>query len=116
MNEPAPTSASRPYRVRRFVKRAAVVAALFVVGLWLYANAVFRSRIGDTDIRPEPALSLAAEFGTANGWSGATLAQARGYARNAGFTSVVVLHDGKLVAEWGRPSACRTSIRCGSRS
>ena len=50
----------------------------------------------------DPQSSLILSFPPAEGWSAEQLALAMLYAREAGASAVVVLHDGHLVLEWGR--------------
>jgi CubicO group peptidase (beta-lactamase class C family) len=51
--------------------------------------------------RRDPGKSLSLSFPPAEGWSAEKLALAMLYAREAGASAVVVLHNGHLVLEWG---------------
>ncbi len=55
--------------------------------------------------------SLQQSFPPAQGWSFEKLARALFYAEEAGSSAVVILHKGRLVAEWGK-----TTLRIKSRS
>jgi CubicO group peptidase (beta-lactamase class C family) len=53
------------------------------------------------NIHSDPAISLRTSFALAQGWDQEKLSQARQFAQKIGSTAVVVMHKGKLVAEWG---------------
>ncbi len=55
--------------------------------------------------------SLQYSFPVAQGWSFEKLSRALLYAREIGSTAVIVLHDGKVVLEWGK-----TTLRIKSHS
>jgi CubicO group peptidase (beta-lactamase class C family) len=61
--------------------------------------------------RHDPRASLALSFPPAEGWSAEKLALAMLYASEAGASAVVVLHEGRLVLEWGM-----TDLRIRSHS
>lgn len=63
---------------------------------------VHRSVLFGEDLLPVPeAISLAGTFPPAEGWSNSALDEARRFAQERGATAVVVIHQGRLVAEWG---------------
>ncbi len=82
-----------------FVGLLAMVAALFAFKGLLYV-ADSRTALEDEVVRPGP--QLADEFPAASGWAADELATAREQAASSGAAAVVVLHRGRLVAEWGR--------------
>ena len=65
------------------------------------------------NLKSDSTESLRSVFPPAKGWSMAKLAEAREYAEKAGSSAVVVVHDGKLAAEWGDTTTrmCSHSVR-----
>ena len=64
----------------------------------------------------DPKTSLVTTFPPAKGWSAEKLALAMLYAREAGATAVVVLHEGHLVLEWfglGEKEFSNVAFRAG---
>lgn len=115
MSEPA-RGRSRLWKwTRRIVKSLALLALVVFLSLWGYARYEFRSRIGDGNFRDGPGLSLVGEFGKAEGWKERPLMIGRNAARRANFTSVVVMHKGKVAAEWGQTERV-SSLHSGRKS
>jgi CubicO group peptidase (beta-lactamase class C family) len=94
----------------RSAAAAHITTGLLVVGAGLVvvvvgASAVWavnREVVEGPDLTATPEdISLVASLGSADGWSGAALNEAFEWADEAGATSVVVLHEGRVVAEWG---------------
>jgi CubicO group peptidase (beta-lactamase class C family) len=104
------------YRLDRLIagsmsaSAAHITTALLVVGAGLIvvvagASAVWavnRDVVEGPDLTTTPQdISLVASLGSADGWSASALTDAFEWADEAGATSVVVLHEGRVVAEWG---------------
>ena len=66
-----------------------------------YGFGSFRSRIDKAETHFKSTDSLSDRFIKDEECSTEKLAEAKRYARDTGFTSVIVFHKGKLVAEWG---------------
>jgi len=78
----------------------ALVGVLFMMKGLLYV-ADTRDAMGDDAIE-RPGHALVETFYAADGWSETDLLEAREDAADSGASSVVILHQGRLVAEWGR--------------
>ncbi len=104
------------YRLNRLIAgsmsaaAAHITTALLVGGAGLIvvvvgASAVWavnRDVVDGPDLSATPKdISLVASLGSADGWSVSALNEAFEWADEAGATSVVVLHEGRVVAEWG---------------
>ena len=68
---------------------------------------------GNEDEHIKKTESLIACFEKAEGWSSDSLLKAKEYAIEAGINAVVILHKGRLVAEWGKTNevSCLHSAR-----
>ena len=85
-----------------------------IVAVGLFASVLIYSSIRDSryhdithgpDLKPTTAeISLTTSFPPANDWSGVALAGSLEWANQAGATAVIVLDDGRVVAEWGDTS------------
>ena len=84
------------------MKRALVLTVVALAVLSSVIAIIYRSILFGEELLPAPeAISLAGTFPPAQGWSGAALDEARRFAKDSGATAVIVIHQGKLVAEWG---------------
>ncbi len=78
-----------------------LLVGLFMVSL-LFAVLVFRPVLFGEPLEDVPdSRSLQATFPPADGWSEERLEEARRFAESSGVSAVVVLAEGRLVAEWG---------------
>lgn len=80
-----------------------VAAIILILGVSVmgYGLASFSSSIDKSPTNIKSTNSLSNEFGKDENWSNDLLIEAKKYAQEVGFSSVAVLHKGKLVAEWG---------------
>ena len=75
---------------------------IFVIYLSLgCTHSVINSEKSKPHISPDKLVSLSDTFSPAQDWSTEKLSIAREYANEIGSSSVIVIYDGKLVAEWG---------------
>lgn len=89
-------------RRKRSVGR--VVGPVLIVAWLLFAGTGPAGAAGDSTLTPVPPGSpdsLSRFFPPAEGFSAEGLDQARAYAKSIGSTAVIVIHKGRLVAEWG---------------
>jgi CubicO group peptidase (beta-lactamase class C family) len=98
---------------------AAVIVAVALLTMVVGANALTeanRDIVDGPELTATPQqVSLSATFPSAAGWDPSGLDEARRFSELGGLTSVVVLHDGRVVAEWGDTSLV-TDVRSVRKS
>jgi hypothetical protein len=77
-----------------------LISVFFLASLCPSASFAKKSRFGF--VKDDPTHSLQRSFPPAEDWSLEKLTRAMVYAQEAGSTALVVLHKGRLVAEWGK--------------
>ena len=87
------------------------VTLLFIVVLQTLPQDIFAQEYEHSGLIKEDFASLRYSFPVSEGWSKDTLSSAMLYAQEIGSSAVIVMHDGKLVLEWGK-----TNIRMWSHS
>ncbi len=86
---------------REFWLRACAAIILIVV-MQIRAQTIWAQEHEQSGFIKEDLASLRHSFPLSEGWSQESLSRAMFYAQEIGSSAVIVMHDGKLVLEWGK--------------
>ena len=79
-----------------------ILVTMLLVAPHLLPRTMWAQEQNQSGLIKDDLASLRYSFPVAEGWSGEKLSQAMLYAHEIGSSAVIVMHDGKLVLEWGK--------------